>query len=69
MPDIDQIFHDLISLVGKEIEVGLRSKADAVRGTVVYTMFDSFLIETNGGRRVIAFDDINYLTPLDAQQT
>lgn len=65
MPDVDQIFHDLISLVGKEIEVGLRDSAGSLRGTVVYTMFDSFLLEIKGQRRVVAFDDINFLTPLN----
>ena len=44
MSSIDKIFRELISLVGKEVDVGLRSTGEKLRGTVTYTMFDSFLL-------------------------
>jgi hypothetical protein len=63
MPSVDEIFRSLISLVGKEVEVGLRSSGEKLNGTVSYTMFDSFLLKTTKGKRVISFSDILYLDP------
>lgn len=64
MGSTNEIFRNLISLVGKKIELGLRSTGEKLVGTVVYTMFDSFLIEINGQRRVIPFGDILSLDPI-----
>jgi len=64
MADIDKIFRDLISLVGKEIELGLRSSGEKMTGRVCYTMFDSFLLEVKGVKRVIPFADILFLDPV-----
>ena len=64
MSNIDKIFRDLISLVGKEVDVGLVSTGEKLRGTVTYTMFDSFLLRVGGEKKVIAFADILYLDPV-----
>ena len=64
MSSVDEIFRSLISLVGKEVEVGLRSTGEKLTGTVSYTMFDSFLIKIGEVRRVISFSDILFLDPL-----
>ena len=66
MSSVDEIFRSLIALVGKEVEVGLRSSGEKLTGTVSYTMFDSFLIRTGNTRRVIAFSDILFLDPVQA---
>jgi len=64
MPSVDEIFRDLISLVGKEVEVGLRSTGEKLTGIVSYTMFDSFLIRVGETRKVIPFTDILFLDPV-----
>jgi hypothetical protein len=64
MPSVDEIFKSLISLVGKEVEVGLRSTGEKLTGMVSYTMFDSFLIRVGETKRVIPFNDILFLDPV-----
>ena len=61
MPSPDELFHQFLQLTGKPIEVGVASLGKRLKGTVVYAMFDSFLLESNGKRRTIRFDDISYL--------
>lgn len=64
MSSVDEIFRSLISLVGKDVEVGLRSTGEKITGTVSYTMFDSFLINVGGVKKVIPFSDILFLDPV-----
>ncbi len=65
MPSADEMFRSLISLVGRQVEVGLRASGERLSGKVAYAMFDSFLMDVASGRRVIPFSDILYLDPLD----
>ena len=64
MSSVNEIFRSLISLVGKEVEVGLRSTGEKLTGTVSYAMFDSFLLRVGNNKRVISFGDILFLDPL-----
>ncbi len=61
MPSEQQLFKQLVSLMGKQIDVGIRSSGKKLQGTVVNAMFDSFLIEANGKNNVIAYNDLSYL--------
>ena len=58
------IFAQLLALQGKNARVGSRSKGIVSEGKIVYVMFDSFLLEVNGQRSVIPFEDIAFLEPL-----
>ncbi len=58
------MFRDLISLVGKDVEVALRSTGEKLVGTVGYTMFDSFILRVKEEKKIIPFDDILYLDPV-----
>ena len=60
----DQMFHEARRLVGTEVEVGIISTSEVLRGKVAYAMFDSILIEAKPGQnRAIPFRDIQFLTP------
>lgn len=58
-------FRDLLKLVGKEVELSLRTTGEKLRGKIVYDMFDSFLFEANQTRRVIRVTDLLYLDRVD----
>jgi DNA-binding transcriptional regulator LsrR (DeoR family) len=60
-----RLFTELLSLVGRTISVGTNSKADSLRGILKNVMFDSFIVDTDKGRRIIRFDDISYLDPVE----
>lgn len=57
-------YREILSLVGTEIELLLRSRPAPVRGVIASTNFDSFILETEGGRQLIRFQDIYELVPL-----
>lgn len=59
-----EIYQQILHLVGREIEVGLRGNGAILRGKVIYTMFDSFLIDVKGKPNVIAFENIMFLQPV-----
>ena len=56
-----ELFRKILSLQGKEVEVSLNSSGELLRGKIVNTMFDSFLIEVRGANRVVPFSDILFL--------
>ena len=59
--DEQRFFEQFMSLIGQEVEVGLRSIESIVKGRVTSAMFDSFLIATSQGTRVIRFEDVSFL--------
>lgn len=59
------LFRTVLSLVGKNVEVGTKSTGSRVSGTIVNAMFDSFLLEGAGEKRIVRFEDILFLTPRD----
>lgn len=61
MPSTQDIFRKLVGLVGKSVEVAVRSSGKQLRGTVAHAMFDSFLLDVDGNRQVVSFDDLLYL--------
>jgi len=60
MASIDEIFKRLVKLVGSEVEVGNRM-GSALKGTVAYSMPDSFILNVNGKPNILRFDEISYL--------
>ncbi len=60
-----RIFTELLSLVGKQLSVGVNSEASSFEGTLRNVMFDSFIVDTDKGRRIIRFDDITFLDPVE----
>ncbi len=56
-------FRDVLKLSGHEVEVGLLSTGAVLKGKIVYTMFDSFILESRGTPHVIRFEDLNFLLP------
>lgn len=56
-----EFFRKILSLQGKEVEVSLSTSGELLRGRIVNTMFDSFLIEVKGKNRVVAFSEILFL--------
>ena len=57
-------FEELLRLVGKDIEIGLKTNGSAVVGKVKNTMFDSFILDCKGQTKVVRFQDLSYLLPL-----
>ena len=64
MTSNDKLFHNLLSLQGKKIEVGILSGKKRYQGTLVNTMFDSFLLDCNGEHTVIRFNDLSFVNEL-----
>ncbi len=60
----DNLFEQSLKFVGKEVEISLASSGETLRGKVIYSMFDSLLLCTKEGNRVISFYDLVYLNPL-----
>ena len=58
------LFRELIRLVGKKVEVGISSTGEKLSGVIANTMFDSFIVDTTKGRRVIRFSDVFFLIPI-----
>lgn len=61
-----RFFNEFVRLTGRMITVGLSPSAEQLQGTVLYTMFDSFLLETEKGKRVVPFADIVFLDEMDS---
>ena len=59
--DEKTIFSNLIRLIGKQVEVGVAASGEKLRGQVSNAMFDSFILCTESGKRIIRFDDILFL--------
>ena len=59
----NQLFYQILSLVGTEVDVGLISTAGKLRGRIINAMFDSFLVDSNGKIQVVSFKDLLYLNP------
>ncbi len=64
--DEKRIFNDLLSLVGKTVEVGVASSRARLRGEVRNAMFDSFILETETGKQIIRFEDILFLDEMSS---
>ena len=64
MMGTQQIFEQLVELVGRKVEVGVKSTGKVLTGKVAYTSFDSFLLELNGNRTIVRFCDLLFLNPL-----
>ncbi|MFN8389066.1 MAG: hypothetical protein U0136_02105 [Bdellovibrionota bacterium] len=56
------LFRRALSLVGKTVEVGTRRDAKTSQGTIGNAMFDSFILQTAAGPRVILYADVVFLT-------
>lgn len=61
MQSDQEIFQQFVGLVGREIEVGVRSTGERLTGKVENAMFDSFLLNVRGKNRAIFFRDLVYL--------
>lgn len=64
--DIQDTFRKYLGLVGTPIQVGLHGRDDNAQGSVLKgivrnAMFDSFLLETTTGNRVIRFEDVVFV--------
>ena len=59
-----EIAQTLISLIGKNVDVGIISSGERLNGTIVNAMFDSFLIESNGETKVVQIRDLAFLEPI-----
>lgn len=59
--DLQEMFRNVLGLVGREVEVGVASSGERLSGRVANAMFDSFLLDTAGKMRVVRFDDILFL--------
>ena len=64
MLDKQTLFTKLLAYTGKEVVVGTISSGEKLSGIVKNAMFDSFILDTNSGRRIIAFNDIKFLDAL-----
>ncbi len=60
MFDAQEIFENVLALVGHEVELGTRAEAKPLRGIIRNAMFDSLILDT-GSPRVIRFEDLVYL--------
>lgn len=57
----EQTMHQqAISLVGKTIEAATKM-GERLEGVVSNAMFDSMLVETKHGKKILCFDDIAFL--------
>lgn len=65
MTSYHKLFHDLLSLQGKEIDVGLLASGEHFQGTLINTMFDSFLVETAGTKKIVHFNNIQFVRQRD----
>ena len=61
MPKEQDLYRKCLSLVGKNIELGISSTGEQLFATITNAMFDSILISINGVNRVVAFRDLAYL--------
>ncbi len=61
MPKEQDIFRAVVALIGKNIELGIKSTGEILHAQVINAMFDSLLISIAGKSRVIAFADISFL--------
>lgn len=59
-----EIFEGYLKLVGKNVALGIRSTGEHLRGKIINTMFDSFILELASTQRVIGFRDVMYVEPL-----
>lgn len=59
-----KFFEQFMSLVGSEIRLITRSNGEKIEGTVENSMFDSFVLLSKSGKRIIRFDDMLFFEPL-----
>jgi hypothetical protein len=63
MLDEQRLFSETLALVGQEVEVGTRTDNQRRAGRLVNVMFDSLLLSTEAGSKVVRFVDLVYLSP------
>jgi hypothetical protein len=59
-----KFFEQFMSLVGREISLITRSSGEKIEGTVENSMFDSFVLLSKTGKRIIRFDDLLFFESL-----
>jgi hypothetical protein len=59
-------FETALSLVGKPVELSTTQNPAPIRATIVNAMFDSFIADTPKGRRIVRFEDVLELVPLNS---
>lgn len=58
-------FEKTLSLVGKQVELSTVSEPAPTRAKITNAMFDSFIADTPRGRRIVRFEDVLELVPLE----
>jgi hypothetical protein len=64
MMNAQRLFRKLLSLVGKEVEIGTFSDGTPLRGCIANVMFDSIIFSTEREKRIVRFQDLVYVEPL-----
>lgn len=59
-------FEKTLSLVGKEVELSTVAEPAPTRAKITNAMFDSFIADTPSGRRIVRFEDVLELVPLES---
>lgn len=65
MPSEQRYFELSLNLIGRSIRVGLATTGEVLEGVVSNAMFDSFLLTTAKGNRVIPFEHILFIDGID----
>ncbi|MCB0323986.1 MAG: hypothetical protein KDD69_10445 [Bdellovibrionales bacterium] len=61
----ERFFQYALALRTRQVRVGLSSSGELLEGEVVNAMFDSFLLRTPKGNRVVRFEEITFLDAID----
>jgi hypothetical protein len=61
----NSLFHSLLAIQGREVELTKKSNGQLIRGILANVMFDSCLIQSSKSSVVVAFSDLLYLDPVD----
>ncbi len=64
MLDAQALFQNLLKLVGRQVELSTPEAAKPLKGRISNVMFDSFILDTDTGRRIVRFEDIVFLNPI-----
>ena len=61
MLDEQRLYSEFVSLMGKEISIGLKSDGKKYSGTVSSANFDSAVLETSSGNMIVSFTDLAFV--------
>jgi len=64
MLDAQSLFEHLLSLVGRQIELGSAKLPKPIKGVISNVMFDSFIFESSGEKKIVRFEDLVFLNPV-----